>query len=162
MRNPRDVVTSWYFSVKYSHLATPEIEPVRRKLNRLNESDGFLYAIDFLREYGLFAAQRSWAGSADDDVMLVPLEVSISENQVETMQRLLTHCDIAMPVDVLAEVLKTCSFEALSGRRRGDEQLATAHYRKGLSGDWHNHFDACAYTRLLDVAGDVLKRWDYE
>jgi hypothetical protein len=161
MRDPRDVVTSWYYSMKYSHSATAEIEPVRHDLNRLNESDGFVYAIDFLRDYGLFEAQRSWAGAADDNVMLVRFEDLVSEDQVDSVRKLLTHCDIAAPPEVLADLLTACSFESLSGRRRGDEDRA-AHYRNGIPGDWRKHFDARIHARFLDAAGDVLGLWNYE
>jgi hypothetical protein len=161
MRDPRDVVTSWYFSLKHSHPATAEVEPVRRELNRLSEADGFLYAIDFLRDYGLFAAQRSWAGAADNNVMLVRFEDLISHDQVNVMQRLLTHCDIAMPPEVLTEVLKSHSFETRSGRKRGEED-PTAHYRKGVVGDWRNHFDERIHARCMEAAGDVMKLWGYD
>lgn len=163
MRDPRDVLISWYFSIKYSHPAFGEVERIRQDLHRLSESDGLLYALEFLNDYGLFQAQRSWAGATakDPNVLLVRYEDLIGPDTLPALERLLMHCDIRMPGNVLEELLSLHSFEKLSGRKRGQEDLR-AHYRKGIAGDWHNHFNDPIRSQFAAVAGDVLDVWGYE
>jgi Sulfotransferase domain len=162
MRDPRDIVISWYFSIKCSHPVVGEVEQLRLHLNRLSDSDGLLYAIEFLHDYGLFKAQRSWAHvpTYDPNVLLVRYEDLLGPNNQPIVERLLEHCDIRMPSTVLAELLAAHSFEQLSGRKRGQEDRH-AHYRKGIAGDWRNYFDLKIEARFQEVAGDVLAVWNY-
>jgi hypothetical protein len=162
MRDPRDVVVSWYFSTKLSHPSQGDIERIRQDLVRLSESDGLHYAIDYLGDYGLFQAQRSWAEAAaqDANVLLVRYEDLIGPNQVVLFEQLMQHCDIRIPPEEMAQLLGTYSFEELSGRARGDEDVK-AHYRKGIAGDWRNHFDDGIERRFMDIAGDVIALWPY-
>ncbi len=163
MRDPRDVVVSWYFSVKYSHRAIGEIGRLREELLRMPKADGLIFAIDYLNEYGLFEAQHSWAGAGakDANVLLVRCEDLVGPEQLSFVKCLLAHCDIRMPDDEIAELVESISFEKLSGRMRGHEDVR-AHYRKGIAGDWRNHFDDAIHKRFSAAAGDVITLWGYQ
>lgn len=63
--------------------------------------------------------------------------------------------------EMLAKVVENHSFEKLSGRRAGDEN-ASSFMRKGIVGDWRNHFDREARVLFNEYAGDALIRLDYE
>jgi hypothetical protein len=162
MRDPRDVLVSWYFSSKFSHPLLGDLGRVRCDLNRLSESDGLLYSLEYLDEFGLFAAQRSWAPAAgkDADVLLIRYEDLIGQASAATFARLLTHCDIRVPAAELQALLQAYRFEELSGRPPGQEDRS-AHYRKGVPGDWRNHFDPTIAARFEKVAGDLISLWNY-
>jgi hypothetical protein len=162
MRDPRDVLVSWYFSIRWSHALLGEIERIRGDLATLTEADGLLYSIDFLADYGLFVAQRSWASAPTNDpnVMLVRHEDLTAPGNVPAIEHVLNHCDIRVPRKVLEEVLDTYSFEKLSGRKPGQED-PKAHYRKGVPGDWRNHFNEKIHARFTAVAGDLISLWNY-
>jgi hypothetical protein len=164
MRDPRDLLISWYFSAKYSHaLIGEQLERIRQELSRLDVEDGLLYGIDYLKSYGLFNAQRSWAGAPtrDPNVMLVKYEQLIGPNNVKLFRQVLNHCDIRIPDEQLNELLKTYSFENLSGRKRGQEDQK-AHYRKGVQGDWKNYITDKIQNRFMEASGDLLAAWGYE
>ena len=48
-----------------------------------------------------------------------------------------------------------------SGRRPGEEDV-TQHIRKGVAGDWLNHFTRASAELFNDLAGDVLVTLGYE
>lgn len=158
MRDPRDVLVSWYFSIKSSHSDSREIGPLRAELQRLSTSDGLRFAVDYLNEYGLFQAMRSWANA---DVLRFRYEDLTGPDARSHLADLMRHCDICISADDLDGVLQTHSFEKLSGRRRGDEDVR-AHFRKGVAGDWHNHFDHAVDAHFTKVAGDVVALWHYD
>jgi hypothetical protein len=162
MRDPRDVLISWYFSIKCSHGLLGEIERIRGDLASLSEADGLLYSIDFLADYGLFAAQRSWASASarDPNVLLVRHEDLTAPTNLPSVAQMFDHCDIRMPQTVLEELLDAYSFEKLSGRKPGQED-PSAHYRKGVPGDWRNHFNDRIQLRFSELTGDLLYLWNY-
>ena len=162
MRDPRDVLVSWYYSSKFSHPLMGDLGRVRQDLTRLSEPEGLLYSIDYLADFGLFAAQRSWAGAAikDPSVLLVRFEDLIGEHALATFAQLLRHCDMRVPDDGLEAILASYRFEELSGRQRGEEDRS-AHYRKGVAGDWRNHFDETIDARFEKVAEDLISLWKY-
>ena len=165
MRDPRDVLISWYFSSKYSHDLIGEQERIRQKLHKLDLDDGLLYGIDHLEDFGLFKAQHSWANdpSRDPDVvMLVRYEELVATENLALFQKLLTHCDIQIPADLLAELLHDNSFESLSGGRRRGEEDKKSSYRKGVHGDWRNYFNNKIQNRFAEATGDLLAVWRYE
>jgi Sulfotransferase domain len=163
MRDPRDILVSWYFSSKFSHSLIGNVGKVREVLHRQTVVDGLLYSIDHLNNYGLFAAQYSWlrASGSDPNVMVVRYEDLISANFIEVFQRIFNHCDIQIPEKTLSFLLSEHSFEKLSGRQRGEEDQK-AYYRKGVQGDWKNYFNDKIYSYFRNVTGDLIERWGYE
>jgi hypothetical protein len=69
---------------------------------------------------------------------------------VDTDERLVEHC------------VSSASFEKLSrGRQRGQED-PSSFYRKGVAGDWKNHFSEEDRLVFKEEAGELLIRLGYE
>ncbi len=162
MRDPRDVLVSWYFSSKFSHHLVGDLGRVRQQLQRLSVREGMIYCIDYLHAFGLFDAQSSWTGAEarDKNALLVRYEDLTSEDGSATFKQLLAHCDIQLPDHEIEALLRSYHFQELSGRPRGQEDQQ-AHYRKGVAGDWRNHFDGKITARFEKVTGDLLSLWKY-
>ena len=157
MRDPRDLIVSWYFSVRFSHVAMGDIARVREELEGLSKADGLAYSMERLHEGGTFPTLRSWAEHAPDDprVMLVRYEDLAGEDSFAVFRRLFDHLDIRVPDEKLAALLDAYSFKRLSGRKRGQEDKRS-HIRKGAAGDWRNHLDTDLMARFESIAGDLV------
>lgn len=159
MRDPRDILISWYFSVKYSHVPIGEIPRIRNALTKLSLADGIVYSMEHLDRFGLFAAMRSWKSAEREDPNIVLLRYEdLSASSFEFFTRLFSLLDIGIPEDVLLDLLEAYSFKRLTGRNLGTENL-TSHIRSGGSGSWKKYFDArieSAFSELTDNLADYL------
>lgn len=165
MLDPRDIVTSWYFAMKKSHKSLDgALTPIREELNRLGRVEGMLHAIDLLEENtGMFEALGSWVSDEarkDEAVLLIRFEDITGDGNFSTFRRLMDHCDIAIPDDTLSELLEDHSFERLTGRSRGDAD-EESHMRKGVHGDWRNHFTDEIQERFREATGDLVRAMGY-
>lgn len=158
-RDPRDILVSWYFSIRYSHTASENIAQQRQALSAMSFDDGILYAMDRLHRSGHFQALRSWidAPKHNPNVALIRFEDMIGPASLDVFDALFKHCDISLPRNVLDGLLARYSFEALTGRKQGEEEKQ-AHYRKGISGDWNNYFSDALVKRFEELTGDLVVR----
>lgn len=62
----------------------------------------------------------------------------------------------------LSEIIDDCKFENFSGGRRRGEADPLAEWRKGISGDWRNHFTEDDKRLFKAVAGSLLVELGYE
>jgi hypothetical protein len=162
IRDPRDILISWYFSIRHSHTILGNVSTLRATLDRMSFHDGILFAMDHLNRSGHFGLLASWinAPRTDPNVLLVRFEELIGAASEEIFEKLFKHCDIHMPRKQLYVLLEKYSFKALSGRRPGQEDV-NHHYRKGISGDWRNHLNDSLATRFNELAGNLLSRLGY-
>jgi hypothetical protein len=156
LRDPRDIVVSWYFSAKYSHAAIDPIPTMRRALVQLDEREGMKYIIDQLEGFGSFEAQRSWlAATGRDEIRLFRYERLAADNDA-FLAELLDFLEIEMPSAQRAALGRRHSFARLSGGRRQGEEHVASHYRKGVAGDWRNYFDREIERHFEQRTGDLL------
>ena len=163
LRDPRDLVVSDYFSLRYSHVPIGEIPRIRQALETLSEQEGLLYVLHYLHFYGTFACQLSWfnAGNNDPEVLIVRFEDLITDNSLPIWEKIFDHFDIKIPKPVLSQLIQDYSFKSLSGRKRGSEEKCS-HYRKGVHGDWKNYFDDRLAQRFKQLTRDLVVKLGYE
>lgn len=76
-------------------------------------------------------------------------------------RELFAHLGLAADDRTLDDALERSSFRFHAGRDRGQEDRKRF-YRKGIVGDWRNHFSTDDARIFREVAGDMLVRLGYE
>ncbi|MBR8826969.1 MAG: sulfotransferase domain-containing protein [Gomphosphaeria aponina SAG 52.96 = DSM 107014] len=162
MRDPRDIVVSDYFSLKYSHVPNPGVIETRDKLSTMDEIEGIIYVLNRIHQRRLFTALDSWIDAAkkDPNILLFRFEELTAVDNFAVFKKLLAHCDIAMPDQVLTSLLEEYRFEKLTGRQQGKEDKRS-HLRKGIPGDWQNYFNETISSRFQELTGDLVHRLGY-
>lgn len=159
MRDPRDLAVSAYYSAVETHRPVPGYEELRARMRQVPLHEGLLMAIDLvaprLRDMG------SWVGVEDPNVAFFRLE-DISRSHEVQVRRILAHCDVVLPPEDLARVVRDTSRESLqrkdlATRASGSE----SHYRINRRG-YRELFEEEHYAAIEAVAPGLAMRMGYK
>jgi LPS sulfotransferase NodH len=114
---------------------------------------------------------RSWSTSVSramedaallgDNYYQVRYEDLLAEPVGEVV-RLLEFLGADSDEEVASGCVEAASFEQLSGGRTQGEEDSSSFYRKGIAGDWKNHFTEEDKQAFKEEAGELLIRLGYE
>jgi hypothetical protein len=168
IRDPRDIIVSAYFSHLYSHPTEgwSELVEQRERLKSLSKDEGLLMTIEFLKhlkvekfELNLFESMYNWDYFLPN-VMEIKFEDLIYKSD-DKFIKIFKFLGIFDEFKII-EALREHDFSILSGgRSRGQEDLAS-HYRKGVPGDWKNHFKEEHIQTFKSNYNDLLVKLGYE
>ena len=161
MRDPRDAIVSWYFSARYSHPLVKPVDELRPALQSMEFEDGMIFLIDKLEAYGSFTTQFSWLEAKHDPhVRLMRYEDLAADNRA-FLASLLDYLEVDLPETAFDTLYARNNFQTLTGPRKQGEEDIHAHNRKGVAGDWRNHFTARIRDHFDKVMGGRLERLGY-
>lgn len=159
IRDLRDTLVSAYFSILFSHQAIAnEIIEWREALRNRSEEEGLLYLMEeWLPRSAVI--QESWINSGEKILRyedLLQSDLQILEDVI------VNQCQLPVSRDALREIVHAYKFENLThGRQRGVEDRQS-HERKGISGDWKNHFTDKVKEEFKNKFGQLLIATGYE
>lgn len=120
LRDPRDVIVSWYFSMKYSHTLMGNIDELRKELQARGKVEGLCWYIERLTDSGFYDLQRSWMEPEDPNTAVFRYEDLTGPDQFEHVRELFRHCTIPLPDSQLRTLLDRHSFgKKERGPRKG-------------------------------------------
>jgi hypothetical protein len=191
IRDPRDIIISGYFSHLYSHATKnwPELAAHREKLKSVGRHEGILLEIDFSKQF--IDHIDDWNYNATnifelkyEDVVENPFErmrdvfvylglyeqeenattySTLTINRVLSKIGLKSHArKMTLNDELIKTIIKKHSFNKLSGGRDRGVSNDFSHYRKGISGDWQNHFGDEHKEKFKEVYGDIVVKLGYE
>lgn len=79
----------------------------------------------------------------------------------EAMEGILSFLGASQDDEMIAQIYKANTFEALSGGRKAGQENISSFYRKGIVGDWKNHFDNKSLEIFNQIAQTSLEAMGY-
>jgi len=196
VRDPRDILTSAYFSHKHSHAthAWPELVEHRERLNAVSKDEGLLLELDFNAD--VFDEMRRW-DYEQPEVLELRME-EFTPDPLNGWMRVFHHLDIVderhhgkkaqlayllassanvlkrhgrwpfgrrlpgLPAERLLGLVWNNRFETKTKGREAGKEDVESHYRKGVAGDWANHFTPRQVDAFKERYNDLLVQLGYE
>jgi Sulfotransferase domain len=160
LRDPRDTLVSGYFSLRGSHPAykNAAVAAMRDRLQDMDFEQGLLHALqDWLPAN--IEIQRSWIESGEP---IIQFEELLKDDHRILEDLLIEKCALGVPKRRLRKAIELERFDRLSGGRQRGEEDTTAHYRKGIAGDWRNYFSEPMKDAFKEAHGELLVKAGYE
>lgn len=149
LRDPKDVLISQYWSWKNTHQNnTPRILSARDFLNRVTVKMGLRH----LTKLGMIPycrAATTWAPHIGAGRVHILRYEDLLDDFTAAMGPALEAAGIPLDAAQLKALEEKYAFVNFAQRNPGEENQSS-HYRKGVAGDWRNHFD----TRLSQLFND--------
>lgn len=136
IRDPRDVLISDYWSRLKSHDASSDWKiRLRSELESRSLEDGLLHMLDSAT---YFRQVRDWPTQVPTNLLTIRYEDLLTDEH-ERFRQIRDHLQLPLSQGKLDRIVRACSFEAVTGRPKGDESVSS-HRRKAQAGDWKNYF----------------------
>jgi hypothetical protein len=137
IRDPRDALVSWYYSLLYSHSTEgePAVVEARATLGKMDKAEGMRLMIDRYLEAET-TIHREWL-SAKAKVFRYE---DMWADQQGKFKEIFEVCGFTLPAWRRRSIVLRNSFIRHTWWRFGREEVKS-HLRKGTPGDWRNHFD---------------------
>jgi hypothetical protein len=160
IRDLRDTLISAYFGLRRANRSVLDQQSVQRRslLQSLDFEAGLLYLMDeWLPKCARI--QISWLEAGE---RLLHYE-ELLERDLEILKSvLLETCELPVTEAQLSRAVLASRFNRLAeGRRRGQENR-DSHARKGVAGDWRNHFTPALKSAFKARYGGLLVATSYE
>ena len=159
IRDLRDTLVSGYFSLLKSHdMAIGEVHRVRPMLSTMDIEDGLLY----LMEHWLSDSARIQLSWLEAGQRLIRYE-DLVENDLALFDNLLREeCGLPLSKQQVRSIILANRFERYTGGRARGEEDQGHHFRKGVAGDWKNHFTERVTAAFKARYGGLLVATGYE
>ena len=160
MRDLRDTLVSGYFSLRGSHpqYKNRAVADMRERVQAMELEQGLLHTLEDWLPVNA-EIQRSWVESGEQ---LIRYEDLLVDDKAILEEILLDKCELGVSRRKLGRAIDKESFEQLSGGRARGEEDTSAHYRKGIAGDWRNYFTERIKDEFKRRYGDLLISTGYE
>ena len=157
IRDPRDVTVSYFF-FRY-HLLPVELEkPFFLPFSQWPPVRFLLW------KHMVFKLGREWPFHTLTWKALDPCWVRYEDllgNPEGEVRRVLQFLGVQAAPEILAAALRSFSFEEMSGGRKKGQEDTTHFYRKGIIGDYKNHFSRFDLALMNRLAGPEMRRLGY-
>ncbi len=158
-RDPRDLLISRYYSLRYSHREAGDLRSHREAIADLSDEDGVLWMIENRFED---AAERlrSFAACDDERVVLAKYEDLTGPDRLSHWMEMLSRLDMDVPRETLGKILDFYRLDRMRAPQsvgRKDEK-----YRHGKRGEWRDRFTPAIRNAFENRFGGITAALGYE
>ncbi len=153
-RDLRDVAASWYF---FAHnVATdPHADPIKA----MSKEEALDYWVkNRLPDY--ISWVNGWADGRDPQYGMMIRYEDLLADAPGMMGRVFDHYEVGLSKEQVRRITDKHAFKTATGREAGQED-PNAFNRKGVAGDWVNHFTPQLKAKFKEIAGETLQRFGY-
>jgi hypothetical protein len=112
-----------------------------------------------LPEYAAWCV--GWQERGDPERMLITRYEDLLQDASGELRRVVDHLGVTVDHGLVDRIAERHSFRRATGRTSGDEDVSSFN-RKGIAGDWRNHFSEAQHRRFVDVAGEAMTLIGYK
>ena len=105
---------------------------------------------------------RSWHENRDPKASLELRYEQMLADPMATMTRVAEHFELDSSPDRIRDIVDTHSFHRLSRGRSPGQESSGSFFRKGVAGDWTNHFTPKLKQIYRELIGDFLIEFGWE
>ncbi|MEO1130511.1 MAG: sulfotransferase domain-containing protein [Planctomycetota bacterium] len=156
IRDLRDVSVSWAYYVGLKgrqRVAHPEA----RDLSVPQRIDYYIEHILPMRAHWV----SGWAEHLHDGQGLLIRYEDLLSDTSGVMRRVFAHYDVGLSDLDVQSIVETHSFRRATGRRAGDADSGSFN-RKGIAGDWLNHYTDAQRDAFAGVVGNAMSGLGYD
>jgi len=158
VRDLRDTLISGYFSLRYTHNLNGHIDKYRWFLNRFSVDDGLIYLMDvWLLQSALI--QRSWLANGE---RVFQFENFMRQPAAALHDVLTLGWRLEVSRGAAEQLAARHRFAHYAGGRAPGQEDTNSHYRKGLPGDWRQHFTPRVKEQFKALYNDIILASGYE
>lgn len=155
-RDLRDVAVSYYYYVKQ----TPW-HPEYKTYASLSLTDGLAYfGQTLLPEYAEWV--RLWHANRDRELSMELRYEDMLAGPIDALTHVARHFGLDYSLETIKTIVDTHSFRQLSGGRQQGVDSKNSFYRKGVAGDWKNHFSETLKELYKRQVKDFFVEFGYE
>jgi len=155
-RDLRDVALSYYFYVRQ----TPWHPEYPLYTNLSVEEALMAFADQMLPAYAQWIID--WHTNRDSQKSLLIRYEDLVQEPYAIMTKVASLFELDDSPQTIQTIVDNHKFEQLSGGRKEGQQSKNSFFRKGIVGDWSNHFTPPIKTKYKHLIGDFLVEFGYE
>jgi hypothetical protein len=153
-RDLRDVAASWFFFAHNVSTAA-HADPIKT----MDKDEALHYWIDNrLRDYVTWV--NGWADGRDPEYGLMIRYEDLLADTLGMMRRVFDHYEVKLSERRVRRIVAKHAFKTATGRDAGQEDQHDFN-RKGVAGDWVNHFAPEHKVKFKKIAQETLERFGY-
>lgn len=105
---------------------------------------------------------QSWRSQAEHPLCHVLAYENLREDPVSHMKAVAKHFELPLDDADIVEMVEAHSFQKLSGGRKQGSDDGKSFFRKGVSGDWRNHFTPQLDALYTGICGELDAEMGWE